>query len=520
MITQRAVIIGLVGGCFYLITIVNSLPPYFYVLTWLAASVLVSCFGLALLSLQGLDCKWRVERKSASETLGEGDEIAVGPVIGIEMSNVGTLNKTSLVLEVRLRRDGERHGERRAHRKAPPGIVRRFVVESLPARGHLSSELVILELKRGRYSIREVRVVGSDVLGLFRAFKRVRLPRDMAEDKSVAARSELLAAARRTRARVDSSLATTTARAYQQNEAKIVAPREDESDDRAALLLIGPATVGFGRSATGISREAAGGDSASSDLTGRGDELRGTRPYVAGDDLRSVHWKSTARLGELVVREFDRTSRAESVVIWDGGAPVPAVARKARQRARQTTVRQRAARAPEIEQGLRVAASLCRALVESGKPCALLRLDSDPKWIPAPRRAASLALGQFSDALAVADCARVGALADALALYLRHIPPGADVWLVSASGGENGGETSEGELRRAVHALQRLGTDVCVVQMESSAPLGASGVAANTVRISATVEDEMAPVRAAVIEALEARSGAQRTGPRRETVAA
>ena len=76
-----------------------------------------------------------------------------------------------------------------------------------------------------------------------------------------------------------------------------------EEAPRTAALLVGPATVNYGRGAVGVSREAAGGESAASDLTGRGDELRGTRPYVAGDDLRSVHWKSTARLGELVVRE-------------------------------------------------------------------------------------------------------------------------------------------------------------------------------------------------------------------------
>ncbi|MBV9775249.1 MAG: DUF58 domain-containing protein [Gemmatimonadetes bacterium] len=38
---------------------------------------------------------------------------------------------------------------------------------------------------------------------------------------------------------------------------------------------------------------------------GRG-EFRGLRPYRPGDDPRDVHWRTTARAGEPVVREFER----------------------------------------------------------------------------------------------------------------------------------------------------------------------------------------------------------------------
>lgn len=45
----------------------------------------------------------------------------------------------------------------------------------------------------------------------------------------------------------------------------------------------------------------------SSNAGGRGD-FRSLRPYRAGDDPRDVHWRSTARYAEPVVREFERES--------------------------------------------------------------------------------------------------------------------------------------------------------------------------------------------------------------------
>jgi uncharacterized protein (DUF58 family) len=41
------------------------------------------------------------------------------------------------------------------------------------------------------------------------------------------------------------------------------------------------------------------------------------REYVAGDDLRHVHWPSSARLGQLVVREFVDLSLPDVTVVLD-----------------------------------------------------------------------------------------------------------------------------------------------------------------------------------------------------------
>lgn len=46
------------------------------------------------------------------------------------------------------------------------------------------------------------------------------------------------------------------------------------------------------------------------------------REYVPGDELRNVHWRTSARIGQLMVRERLDTSRPRLVVLLDDRAPV------------------------------------------------------------------------------------------------------------------------------------------------------------------------------------------------------
>lgn len=49
-----------------------------------------------------------------------------------------------------------------------------------------------------------------------------------------------------------------------------------------------------------------------------GDEDVSIRAYHQGDDLRKVHWKTTAHRGELMVRQEDRPGRRSALVLLDG----------------------------------------------------------------------------------------------------------------------------------------------------------------------------------------------------------
>ena len=50
------------------------------------------------------------------------------------------------------------------------------------------------------------------------------------------------------------------------------------------------------------------------------DEFLALRDYEVGDDLRRIHWRSTARLGELIVREDESAWQPETVIVLDNRA--------------------------------------------------------------------------------------------------------------------------------------------------------------------------------------------------------
>jgi uncharacterized protein (DUF58 family) len=60
-----------------------------------------------------------------------------------------------------------------------------------------------------------------------------------------------------------------------------------------------------------------GGESVSRSVAIRGDDDAATREYNTGDDLRKVHWRSTARAGKLMVRREERPWQARATLLLD-----------------------------------------------------------------------------------------------------------------------------------------------------------------------------------------------------------
>ena len=258
-LTQRALLLGVVALCFYLVDVVNSLPSFYYVLVWLAVGLLAASLGIALLSLTGTTCALQ-ERRAHGYARGDLEGNKAPPLWEAALGNAGSLNKIGLLIELRLERNevGKRPNE-----KSVP-LTARFLVEALPAGVRLDAPLALDFLPRGVYSLKGARLVGSDVLGLFLASKRLTLPLTPLE--------------------------------------VVVAP--------PILPLVARRDFKRGGGGRDGSRALA--------RLGAGEDLRGVRSYVPGDDWRHVHWATTARTGELAVREFERNGRDAALVVWDG----------------------------------------------------------------------------------------------------------------------------------------------------------------------------------------------------------
>ncbi|BEP15474.1 DUF58 domain-containing protein [Acidothermaceae bacterium B102] len=70
-----------------------------------------------------------------------------------------------------------------------------------------------------------------------------------------------------------------------------------------------PLRLGSGAGGSGESRLRAASSSGEDDL--------GTREYRHGDDLRRIHWRSTARAGELMVRREEQPWQAHALIVLD-----------------------------------------------------------------------------------------------------------------------------------------------------------------------------------------------------------
>ena len=85
----------------------------------------------------------------------------------------------------------------------------------------------------------------------------------------------------------------------------------------ADVLRVRPKTVALGAPPAAPSRDP---DGRTADGAAGGVIFHGLREYVSGEDLRFVHWPSSARTGVLMVREHVEPSEPASIVVLQPSA--------------------------------------------------------------------------------------------------------------------------------------------------------------------------------------------------------
>ena len=83
----------------------------------------------------------------------------------------------------------------------------------------------------------------------------------------------------------------------------------------ATELYIHPRTVAMNASTVGFIRDIEG--ATTQDLSSADVSFHALREYVPGDDRRAIHWRSTAHIGKLMVRQFEETRRSHLLIVLD-----------------------------------------------------------------------------------------------------------------------------------------------------------------------------------------------------------
>ena len=80
----------------------------------------------------------------------------------------------------------------------------------------------------------------------------------------------------------------------------------------AIELIVHPRTIDISSTSSGLVRDLEG--QPTRDLTPSDLAFHALREYVPGDDRRHIHWKSTAKTGRFMVRQFEETRRSHLIV--------------------------------------------------------------------------------------------------------------------------------------------------------------------------------------------------------------
>jgi uncharacterized protein (DUF58 family) len=136
--------------------------------------------------------------------------------------------------------------------------------------------------------------------------------------------------------------------------------------------------MGFGAKGAGV---AVGAPSA----TGMpGEDFRSLREYHPGDNPKRIHWRTSARVGMLQVRELEREHAAPVLILLDSRIPAG------------TRAAERAEAAAGLELAVSFAAEVCRTALQEGSAVRIIGFFPEPRCVstPADERARALPLAE------------------------------------------------------------------------------------------------------------------------------
>ena len=204
--------------------------------------------------------------------------------------------------------------------------------------------------------------------------------------------------------------------------------------DTAPLVVV-PRLVPLGPGGPG-GGHGGGGSGAHRSIAVHGEDDVSTRPYRHGDDLRKVHWRATARTGELMVRLEERPWRAQATLLLDTRARAHLVARPS-PADRQAVAGPDTPPADSLEWLVEAAASIGTELIARG---ATLRVVTEGAELTGAEHGAGLGPEELLDRLAGVGPSRLAGLAPGLALLTRAAGEGPVVALLGALGPDEAAE--------------------------------------------------------------------------------
>jgi uncharacterized protein (DUF58 family) len=189
----------------------------------------------------------------------------------------------------------------------------------------------------------------------------------------------------------------------------------------------------------------------------------GVREYVTGDPIRAVHWPSTARRGQLMVKEFEQDPQAETWIFLDAQAEAHFQLPEEEIPERTDDIifrrRQQVQLAPStIEYGVTLSASLAHYFITQGRAVGLVSAAQVLTVLPAERSVRQES--KVLETLAFIEPAGNLEIAALAAAQARHLPLGSSVILITPS--------TKPEAALAVDEFQRHNLNPVVLLIDAS----------------------------------------------------